>query len=411
MKKGILIKYGEIVLKGKNRAVFENILMKDIRAGLKELGQIDLKKEQGRFYLPVPEDDDGEWIDRAIELLQHVFGIIGICPVDVPESDDLETIGDAMVAYVKREFDRPCTFKVFAKRADKKYPYNSLQIAAKLGERVLHETDGWTVDVHQPQVKLYAEIRNQVYVYGKEIKGLGGLPVGTGGKATLLLSGGIDSPVAGWMMAKRGVQLSAVYFHAHPYTSDRARDKVLELARRVSKYAGPIPVYVVPFTRIQLDIYAKCQHEKLTIIMRRFMMRIAEKIARRTACGALITGESLGQVASQTMRSLECTNAVCTLPVFRPLIGFDKEDIVTVSKKIGTYDTSILPYEDCCTIFVAKHPVTKPILDVIERHEHHLDDIIEEMVDKALETDEIIIVDAEGKRVLKYREDPLTEGM
>ena len=379
MKKGILIKYGEIVLKGKNRAVFENILMKDIRAGLKELGQIDLKKEQGRFYLQVPEDDDGEWIDRAIELLQHVFGIIGICPVDVPESDDLETIGDAMVAYVKREFDRPCTFKVFAKRADKKYPYNSLQIAAKLGERVLHETDGWTVDVHQPQVKLYAEIRNQVYVYGKEIKGLGGLPVGTGGKATLLLSGGIDSPVAGWMMAKRGVQLSAVYFHAHPYTSDRARDKVLELARRVSKYAGPIPVYVVPFTRIQLDIYAKCQHEKLTIIMRRIMYRVAERLADKEGAQAMITGENLGQVASQTLASLECTNAAADRIVFRPLIGFDKQQIIDIAKQIDTFETSILPYEDCCTIFVAKHPTTQPRLKDIEDDEKKLTDIEEEI--------------------------------
>lgn len=231
--------------------------------------------------------------------------------------------------------------------------------------------------------------------------------MGSAGKAMLLLSGGIDSPVSGWMMAKRGLKLDAVYYNAPPYTSERALQKVIDLAGLVSEYTGPIYLHNINFTEIQLYIYDKCPHDELTIIMRRYMMKIAEMIAKRTACGALITGESLGQVASQTMRSLECTNRVCELPVFRPLIGFDKEEIVTISKKIDTYDTSIQPYEDCCTIFVAKHPVTKPVLKVIERHEHNLDAGIEEMVQRAIETDEILVVDANGSRVFKNREDPL----
>ena len=267
------------------------------------------------------------------------------------------------------------------------------------------------MDVHTPEVLLNVEIRERIYLYSHILPGPGGLPIGCSGKGMLLLSGGIDSPVAGWMCAKRGLKLDATYFNAPPYTSERALQKVIDLASIVARYTGPIYLHNINFTEIQLYIYEKCPHDELTIIMRRYMMRIAELIAKRTECDALITGESIGQVASQTTRSLGVTNAVCTLPVFRPLIAFDKEDIVTISKKIETYETSIQPYEDCCTIFVAKHPVTKPLLGVIEQHEHNLDEKIEEMIQRALDTDEILIVGQDGVRRLKEREDPLQEGM
>ena len=248
-----------------------------------------------------------------------------------------------------------------------------------------------TVDVHKPEVALNIEIREKIYIYSEEIPGAMGMPVGTGGKAMLLLSGGIDSPVAGYMVAKRGVKIDAVYFHAPPYTSERAKEKVVDLARIVSKYTGPIYLHVINFTDIQLAIYENCPHDELTIIMRRYMMKIAETIAKETECLGLITGESIGQVASQTMHSLAVTNEVCELPVYRPLIAFDKEDIVTLSKKIGTYETSILPFEDCCTIFVAKHPVTKPNLNIIKKHELALEDKIDKLVQEALDTKELII--------------------
>ena len=247
--------------------------------------------------------------------------------------------------------------------------------------------------MHEPEILLNVEIREKIYIYSKIIPGPGGMPVGTGGKAMLLLSGGIDSPVAGYMIAKRGVKIDAVYFHAPPFTSERSRQKVIDLARIVSRYTGPIYLHVINFTDIQLYIHEKCPHEELTIIMRRYMMRIAERLAGETGCLGLITGESIGQVASQTMNSLIATNEVCQLPVYRPLIGFDKQEIVEVSEKIGTFETSILPYEDCCTIFVAKHPVTKPNVNVIRRHEHNLDERIEELVKTAIETDELIIVE------------------
>ena len=250
------------------------------------------------------------------------------------------------------------------------------------------------MDVHDPQVMLNIEIREKIYVYSIEIPGPGGMPVGTNGKGMLLLSGGIDSPVAGWMIAKRGVKIDAVYFHAPPYTSDRAKQKVVDLARKVARYSGPIWLHVINFTDIQLYIYEKCPHEELTIIMRRYMMRIAEKIAADTECLGLITGESIGQVASQTMQSLAATNEVCSMPVYRPLIGMDKQEIINISEKIDTYETSILPYEDCCTIFVAKHPVTKPNLNVIRKHEKNLDEKIDGLVQTALDTKELIVVEA-----------------
>jgi thiamine biosynthesis protein ThiI len=289
--------------------------------------------------------------------------------------------------------DRHKTFKVNARRARKNYPKESMEINADLGEALLDAYPELSVDVHTPEIMLNVEIRERIYIYSEIIPGPGGMPVGTGGKAMLLLSGGIDSPVAGYMIAKRGVKIDAVYFHAPPYTSDRAKQKVVDLARLVSRYTGPIYLHVINFTDIQLYIHEKCPHEELTIIMRRYMMRIAEHIAKETGCLGLITGESIGQVASQTMNSLVATNEVCELPVYRPLIGFDKEEIVAVAKKIDTFETSILPFEDCCTIFVAKHPVTKPNVNIIRRHEHNLDERIEELVRTALETDELIIVE------------------
>lgn len=391
MGKGILVKYGEIAIKGNNRAIFENALILNIKEALKGLGKIWIEKEQGRLYLPAPATNTDDWMERAVAALQKVFGIIGICPVDVLDDDNLDTIAEAMIAHVAATYDKPHTFKVECKRANKNYPLNSMEIGREIGGRVLDAYPEWKVDVHHPEVRLWVELRNQVYVFSKVLPGLGGLPVGCGGKATLLLSGGIDSPVAGWMMAKRGITLSAVYFHAHPYTTDRAKDKVIELARKLSVYAGKIRVYVVPFTEIQLDIYEKCPHEQLTIIMRRIMMQIAERIADKEEAQALITGESLGQVASQTLASLYCTNAVCDRPVFRPVIGFDKEDIIDIAKRIDTFETSILPYEDCCTIFVAKHPTTRPKIDSIVESEKALIDLPAQ-IDRAVEDSEIIEV-------------------
>jgi thiamine biosynthesis protein ThiI len=267
---------------------------------------------------------------------------------------------------------------------------DSMQINAGLGGRILDAMPGTHVDVHNPEVLLQVEIRNKIYIYCQEIPGPCGMPVGTAGRAMLLLSGGIDSPVAGYMISKRGVELEATYFHAPPYTSERAKQKVVDLANEISAFAGPIRLHVVNFTEIQLAIYQKCPHDELTIIMRRYMMRIAEALAQKNKCLGLITGESIGQVASQTMPSLLCTNAVCTLPVYRPLIGMDKQEIINISEKIGTYDTSIEPYEDCCTIFVAKHPVTKPLLHVIEKDEKKLNGI-DEMVQKAIDTEQVIL--------------------
>lgn len=389
MGKGILVKYGEIAIKGNNRAIFENVLIKNIKHALRDLGKIWIEKEQGRLFIPAPKTGAEEWMERATEGLKTVFGIIGICPVDVLENDEMDTISTAVTDYIAREYTGNHTFKVECKRANKKYPMTSMEIACEVGSRVLSAYPQWKVDVHHPEIYLYVELRNQVYVYSKTIPGLGGMPVGTSGKAALLLSGGIDSPVAGWMMAKRGLELCAVYFHAHPYTTDRAKEKVIELARRVSVYSGKIKVYVVPFTEIQLDIYEKCPHEQLTIIMRRIMMRIAERIAEKEGAQGLITGESLGQVASQTLASLYCTNEVCTMPVFRPVIGFDKQEIIDISQKIDTFETSILPYEDCCTIFVAKHPTTRPKLADIVRSEEALTNL-EEQIDRAVADCEII---------------------
>lgn len=387
-----LIKYAEIGVKGKNRYLFEDALMHQMKFALKKCeGRFLVTKTQGRIFVEAEGEFD---YDEAVESLKHVFGISGICPMIYVEDEGFEKLTETIIDYVGEVYpDRHKTFKVNARRARKNYPKESMEINADLGEALLNAYPEMTVDVHHPDIMLNVEIREKIYIYSEIIPGPGGMPVGTGGKAMLLLSGGIDSPVAGYMIAKRGVKIDAVYFHAPPYTSDRAKQKVVDLARIVSRYAGPVYLHVINFTDIQLYIHEKCPHEELTIIMRRYMMRIAEHIAKETGCLGLITGESIGQVASQTMNSLAATNEVCELPVYRPVIGFDKEEIVAVAKKIGTFETSILPFEDCCTIFVAKHPVTKPNVNIIRRHEHNLDERIEELVRTALETEELIIVE------------------
>ena len=384
-----LLKYGEIGIKGKNRYLFEDALVRQIRFALKDVdGQFDVHKSQARIYVDCEGDYDYE---DTVEHLKRVFGIVGICPVVRMEDQGFEKLKEDVVSYMDEMYpDKNLTFKVEARRARKTYPKTSMEINCDLGEVILEAFPETKVDVHHPDVMLNVEIRNEIYVYSQIIPGAGGMPVGTNGKAMLLLSGGIDSPVAGWMIAKRGVTIDATYFHAPPYTSERAKQKVVDLAKLVAKYTGPIKLNVVNFTDIQLYIYDQCPHDELTIIMRRYMMRIAEAIAKESDCLALITGESIGQVASQTLQSLGVTNAVCELPVMRPLIAFDKQDIVDISLKIDTYETSVLPYEDCCTIFVAKHPVTKPNLKRIEMSETKLSEKIDEMVKTAIETREVI---------------------
>ena len=325
-----------------------------------------------------------------VNALQHVFGIVGICPMLQIEDNGYEDLKAQVVRYIGEAYEnKNFTFKVVARRGNKQYPVVSDQINRDLGEVILNAYPETRVDVHNPDVLLRVEVRHKINIFSETIPGPGGMPIGTAGKAMLLLSGGIDSPVAGYMVAKRGVTLEATYFHAPPYTSERAKQKVVDLAKLVAKYTGPIKLNVVNFTDIQLYIYDQCPHDELTIIMRRYMMRIAEAIAKESDCLALITGESIGQVASQTLQSLGVTNAVCELPVMRPLIAFDKQDIVDISLKIDTYETSVLPYEDCCTIFVAKHPVTKPNLKRIEMSETKLSEKIDEMVKTAIETREV----------------------
>ncbi len=385
-----LIKYGEIGIKGKNRFMFEDALVRQIRFALKNVeGKFLIHKTYGRVYVDCEEGYDYE---ETVEALKTVFGIVGICPVVRLQDEGFEELKRAVVSYMGEMYpNKELTFKVEARRSKKTYPMTSMEINAALGEAILGTHAGMKVDVHKPDVRLNVEVREEIYLYSEIIPGSGGMPIGTNGSAMLLLSGGIDSPVAGYMIAKRGVALEATYFHAPPYTSERAKEKVVDLARQVAKYAGPIKLHVVNFTDIQLYIYEKCPHEELTIIMRRYMMKIAEHFAVKDGCLGMITGESIGQVASQTMQSLAVTNAVCTLPVYRPLIGFDKRDIVDIAEKIDTYETSILPFEDCCTIFVAKHPVTRPELARIEESEKHLEKI-GELVKTAIETTEVMEV-------------------
>ncbi|CVI68875.1 putative tRNA sulfurtransferase [Clostridiales bacterium CHKCI001] len=386
-----LIKYAEIGIKGKNRYIFEDALVKHIRRALKRVeGNFNVSKAMGRIYVNVESNYD---YDEVMEALQCIFGIVWICPVVQIPDHGFEDLSKRVVEYIEQVYpEKPKTFKVDSRRSRKNYPLNSQEMNRELGGIILDAFPDMRVDVHKPEMMLHIEVREKfINIYSKEIPGPGGMPIGTNGKAMLLLSGGIDSPVAGYMIAKRGVFLDATYFHAPPYTSERAKQKVVDLAKEVAKYSGPIRLHIVNFTDIQLYIYDKCPHEELTIIMRRYMMRIAEELAKRSGAMGLVTGESIGQVASQTMQSLAATNEVCTMPVFRPVIGFDKQEIVELAVKIGTYETSIQPFEDCCTIFVAKHPVTKPNINVIRSSEKKLEEKIDAMVQEALDTTEIIL--------------------
>ena len=387
-----LIKYAEIGVKGKNRYLFEDALITQIKRTLRRVdGRFSVTKESGRIYVEAVSEFD---YDETVAALKTVFGIVGICPVVLLQDNGYEQLSKDVVDYMGKMYpDKNRTFKVQVRRARKNYPMDSMELARELGSDILDAYPEFSVDVHHPQILLQVEIRQNIYVYSEIIPGPGGMPLGTNGKAMLLLSGGIDSPVAGYMIAKRGVIIDAVYFHAPPYTSERAKQKVVDLAKLVSRYSGPMRLHIVNFTDIQLYIYDKCPHDELTIIMRRYMMKIAEEIARKEGAVALITGESIGQVASQTVQSLTVTNEVCTMPVFRPVIGFDKQEIVDIALKIDTYETSIQPYEDCCTIFVAKHPVTKPNLQAIRRSEENLAEKINEMLKEAVDTAEVVEID------------------
>ena len=389
-----LIKYSEIGLKGNNRYKFEDTLVSRIKNALSEWkDEFIVYKEQERIYVD-SKKDFSDYYDEVVEKLKRVFGVWTISPIKkIDFTDDYKKLSDAVLNFVKEVYgdDSNWTFKVKTRRVNKTFPMHSDEVSAELGHDILTKFTNMKVDVHIPDVTIYVEIRNHINIYSEKIMGPGGLPIGTSGKATLLLSGGIDSPVAGYMIAKRGVIIDAVYFHAPPYTSDRAKQKVIDLAKIVSKWATKIKLHIINFTDIQLKIYEMCPHDELTIIMRRYMMRIAEKIAEKESAVALITGESIGQVASQTVESLYVTNEVVKMPVFRPLIGFDKEEIVKIAKNIGTFETSILPYEDCCTIFVAKHPVTKPKLTHIYKSEEKLVNVIDELVNKAIGEEEVII--------------------
>lgn len=389
--KVFLIKYAEIGIKGKNRYIFENALCDQIKISLSRVeGEFQIRKEMGRIYVEALSDYD---YDDVIDALQHVFGIVAICPVKIVDSTEWETVVVETIKYVEEVYDKQnFTFKVAAKRANKSYPKTSPEICMELGGALLDSFPELKVDIHQPEVMITVEIRKQTNIYSVVIPGLGGLPVGTGGKAMVLLSGGIDSPVSSYMIAKRGVKVDAVYFHAPPYTSERAKQKVIDLATQVSKYTGEIQLHVVNFTDIQMYIYDQCPHDQLTIIMKRYMVRVAEVLAEKNGCLGLVTGESIGQVASQTMQSMAVIEEAGNMPIYRPVIAFDKQDIVNIAEKIGTYEISIQPYEDCCTTFVAKHPVTKPTLSSIQKSETHLVKKIDEMFARALDTVETIVI-------------------
>ncbi len=375
----LLIRYGEIYLKGLNRPYFLRALLARVKEAVRPLGgQVWLK--DARLFVQGVSD-----MDACIQRVTKVFGVHSVCPaVHLPKADFEQVCAQA--AEMMRGMTG--TFKVDARRSDKRYPLDSPEINAKMGGYILRNVPGLKVDVHHPDHVMNVEIRDEAYLYVKVIEAAGGMPVGTGGKAALLLSGGIDSPVAGYMIAKRGVELCAVHFYSYPYTSERAKEKVLDLARIISQSCCGIKVFVVPFTDIQLKIHEKCADDYTTLIMRRFMMRIAEKIAQREGAEALITGESVGQVASQTMTALHMTNMVVSMPVFRPLIGFDKIEIIRYAEKIGTYETSCLPYEDCCTVFTPRHPATHPKLDKILESEARLDG--DALIEEAIRNTEIV---------------------
>ena len=386
MKEIILCKYGEIALKGLNKSTFESMMMKSIRRRLKKFGEIKITKAQSTVYVePMSEDID---TDEVVDRLSKIFGIIKLCRCCVLEKS-LDSIINDSIEYIRPDLECARTFKVEAKRSDKKFPHKSPEICIELGGKILQEFPHLTVDVHKPVVVVMVEVREQnAFVHAGNLDGAGGIPVGSSGKAMLLLSGGIDSPVAGYMMAKRGAVIDAVHFEAPPYTSDRARMKVEQLAKKITDYCGDVAFYCVPFTKIQETLRDKCPEEYFTILMRRLMMEIAQRIAEKNGAQALVTGESLGQVASQTAEALVVTDSVVKMPVMRPLIAMDKVDIMAKAQEIGTFETSIEPYEDCCTVFLPKHPTTKPKLERILQSEANLD--VEALVAAAVESDTII---------------------
>lgn len=387
MKKVILVRYGEIILKGLNRPVFEGKLISNIKKSLYGIGKIDVLKSQARIYIEPQEE--GYDFDEALQRLTKVFGIVSVSPVWKIESD-FETIKDYSLMLVSDLVERKGfkTFKVETKRGNKRFPMESPKISRELGAFLLTSIPGLSVDVNHPEFILFVEVRESSYIYSEIIPANGGMPVGSNGKALLLLSGGIDSPVAGWMIAKRGVEIDAIHFYSYPYTSERAKEKVIDLAKILASYCGQVNLHVVPFTDIQLMINDKCPPEFMTVIMRRIMMVISEKIAEQIGALALITGESVGQVASQTMHALAATNAAVKIPVYRPLIGMDKNEVIEIARKIDTFETSILPYEDCCTVFVAKHPNTKPKLEKVLEFESRLE--IDELIETAINNTEVI---------------------
>ena len=388
MEQVLLVRYTEIHLKGLNRPYFERALVDNMKRALRGM-EPKIEREHGRIYV---RNIAEESFHEAAERLTRVFGIHSLSPA-IAVDKDWETVVSAALQLMQDRLEKGApasSFKVLARRSDKHYFMNSDEINRELGGRVLDRFPELHVDVHAPEIKLSVEIRDKAYIYCEEIPGANGMPTGTAGKATLLISGGIDSPVAGYMMAKRGLTLDAVHFYSYPYTSERARDKVVELTKLVSRYAVEIKLFLVPFTDIQMTIYEKCHEKETTILMRRLMMKIAERIAREDGSLALITGESLGQVASQTLEALLVTNDAVDMPVFRPLIGFDKDEIMDIARRIGTYETSILPYEDCCTVFVPKHPVTKPKLDDLRASEAAVD--FTEMIEKAIADTEILVI-------------------
>ena len=388
MNEIFLLKLGEIILKGANKRQFENKLRQNIRRRMKAYGNFDVYILQSTVYVE-PEDDSAD-VEGAWEACKSVFGVNSICRCR-PCEKNLDAIFAAVEEYLGDELDCARSFKVESKRSDKQFPMGSIAISQEIGGRLAEAHPGVAVDVHHPEYTVYVEVRDHAaYVHGPALPGAGGLPTGVGGRAMCLLSGGIDSPVSAYMMAKRGVEIESVHFFSYPYTSQLAKDKVLELARLVTRYSGKMTVNIVSFTEIQEAIRDNCPEEFFTLIMRRFMMEIAQRIAKGDGCGALITGENLGQVASQTMEAMTVTGAVVDIPIFMPLVGMDKEEIVTIARKIGTLETSILPYEDCCTVFTPKHPKTKPTLGQVLHAESKLDR--ETLIQRALESVEKIKV-------------------
>lgn len=387
MQDVLLVKYGEIALRGKNRGKIENSLIATIIKNLKTIGNYWVSKEQGRILIESLEKNNYFDFERVIPLVSNILGITAVCPAIKIKNEGLESIKKLSFFHMEKFYvNEKVTFKVITKRSDKKYPLTSMEISSEIGEYILNNMENLKVDVREPDVKLTIEIRNSIYIYSKIIKGFGGLPIGESGKGTLLLSGGIDSPVAGFMMAKRGVSINAVYFDSPPYTSNRAKQKVMDLAEKLAMFTGSIKLFIVPFTEIQLKIYESVPPEKMTIILKRAMIKIAEKIAINTGALGLITGDSVGQVASQTMHSIDAISSASNkLPIFRPLCGMDKQEIVDIAREIGTFDISVRPFEDCCTIFVAKHPETKPkksIIESVEKNITCLDEMIEEVIQK-----------------------------